>query len=379
MRTPRLIPAVFVLFLFFALPLAVHAHEFEPTEASIIVHSDTELSLSVDVDLIELFGAQFDMDGDAEEMIAAVRSLTLGDIVQASEGVKQELKAGVDIFVDGTPVVLEEFSSLSAMRLVQLLQRDPDSSNYRAEFTSTAVFREGTELQVRFPEVLGTVSLFIASPKQTLLSANELSNGYLMALGGVQGFSTKAATAVNYAHHGFLHVLPYGLDHILFVIALCLLSTRVSTLVWQISIFTLAHTLTLGLSSSGVVNLSDNLVANVVEPLIALSIAWVAFENIFAKKLHRWRLLIVFMFGLMHGLGFASALMSLGLSNSQWLTSLIFFNIGVELGQIVVVVLTVAATYWWRDKTWYPKFMQMPLCIGIGLMGLYWVVERIFL
>jgi len=361
-----------VLFLSCFIFGTAHAHEFEPTEASVIVHSDTELGLSIEVDLIELFGAQFDMQGNSKEMIDGVRSLPLSDIIQALEGAKAELETGVEAYVDGNSVAFQEFNTVSAMRLFQLLQRDPDTTNYRAEFTSTGIFESGAELQLRFPALLGTVSLFIASPQQTLLTPNELSNGYLMELGGIQGFSTKAATAVNYSHHGFLHVLPYGLDHILFVIALCLLSTRISTLVWQISAFTLAHTLTLGLSSAGLISLS----ASIVEPIIALSIAWVAFENLFAKKLHRWRIFIVFLFGLVHGLGFASALMGLGLSSSQWFISLIFFNIGVELGQLSVVALTIALVFWWRNKPWYPRFVQMPLCLGIGATGFYWAIER---
>lgn len=373
MRTFKSLLASILFLPLLVLPLMVNAHEFEPTDVSVIVYSDTELSISIEVDLIELFAAQLNMEGNSKEKINAVRSLTLGGIIQATGDVKELFKTAVEVYVDGKLIALEEFSTIPAMQLLQLLQRDPDTTSYRAEFVSQGVFEEGGELQVRFPEVLGTVSLFIASPDQTLLTPHELSNGYLIELGGIQGFSNKSATAVNYAHHGFLHVLPHGLDHILFVIALCLLSTKLSMLIWQISAFTLAHTLTLGLSSVGVINLP----ANIVEPIIALSIAWVAFENIFAKKIHYWRIFIVFLFGLVHGLGFASALMSLGLSNSQWLASLIFFNIGVELGQLTIVGLTIAAIYWARNKAWYPKCVQMPICLLIGITGLFWAVERL--
>lgn len=374
------IPILVIWLVFLCLSVNTNAHEFEVTEASVIVYSDTEFGLSINVDLIELFGNQLSIDvpeneGSAEQMIESVRSLPLSDIISAVQSAKENFRLSVNVYVDGSLAELEEFETASAMNLYQLLQRNPEMTTYRAEFTSTGVFESGSELQIQFPESLGVVSLSIASPSQTLLTPNELSNGYLMKLGGVQGFSTKVATAVNYTHHGFRHVLPLGLDHILFVVALCLLSTSLSVLVWQISAFTLAHTLTLGLSSAAVINLPSD----IVEPIIALSIAWVAFENLFAKKLHKWRIFIVFLFGLIHGLGFASALMGLGLSSSQWLTSLLFFNIGVELGQLAVVAATIFVIYWWRDKPWYPKFMQTPICVMIGFMGLYWAVERTFL
>ena len=164
-----------------------------------------------------------------------------------------------------------------------------------------------------------------------------------------------------------------GLDHIAFVMALCLLSLRVSSLVWQVSAFTLAHTLTLGLSLMGLITLP----INIVEILIAFSIAFVAFENIATTKMHRWRPLIVFMFGLLHGVGFASALRELGLPSGDWLTSLIFFNIGVEIGHLTVVALTLLVIFWWRKKHWYRKAIQIPISAIIGCVGLFWTIERI--
>lgn len=355
------------------LSAATGAHEFEPTTAEVYVYSPSVVNLSVEVDLIELVAGQLDMDGDGKELISAVRALPFADIVRAVDGAKNILNEQLEVYVDGTQLRLQAFESASPIRIYELIKLDPNSAIYRTAFYSKAGLDGGSELQFRFPQALGTVSLYIVSPSQMLVVPNELSSGYLMEAGGIQGFSTKAATAVNYAHHGFRHVVPLGLDHILFVVALCLLSIRVSTLVWQISAFTLAHTLTLGLSSAGIISLSSD----IVEPLIALSIAWVAIENLIAKKLHYWRILIVFLFGLLHGLGFAGALKGLGLSSSQWLTSLISFNLGVELGQILVVALTLLMVYWWRDKRWYPRFVQTPLCLMIGAMGLFWAVQRI--
>ena len=141
---------------------------------------------------------------------------------------------------------------------------------------------------------------------------------------------------------GFLHILPYGLDHILFVLGLFFFSTLLRPLLVQVTAFTIAHSITLGLSLVGVFSLPSS----IVEPLIALSIAVVALENVFYRKLRPSRWIIVFGFGLVHGLGFAGVLTGLGLPEGQFLTTLLSFNLGVELGQLAVIALATAATAW---------------------------------
>ncbi|GAA4229960.1 hypothetical protein GGQ68_001648 [Sagittula marina] len=142
-------------------------------------------------------------------------------------------------------------------------------------------------------------------------------------------------TFANYIPVGFDHILPKGLDHILFVLGLFFLSTRLRTLVWQISAFTLAHTVTLALGALGYVNVPGS----IVEPIIAASIVYVAVENIASDKLHKWRPAVIFIFGLLHGLGFASVLQEFGLPQGQFIPALIGFNVGVEFGQLTVVAI----------------------------------------
>ena len=127
---------------------------------------------------------------------------------------------------------------------------------------------------------------------------------------------------------GFTHIVPDGLDHVLFVLGLFLLTGRARSILWQVSAFTAAHSITLGLSLYGVITAP----ASLVEPMIALSIAYVAIENLFLSELRTWRLALVFAFGLLHGMGFAGALRDLGLPRSEFLTALVTFNLGVEGG-----------------------------------------------
>jgi hydrogenase/urease accessory protein HupE len=174
---------------------------------------------------------------------------------------------------------------------------------------------------------------------------------------------------------GFDHILPKGLDHILFVVGLFLLSTNLRVLLWQVSTFTAAHTVTLAIGSLGLVTVSPS----IVEPLIALSIAYVAIENILSSKLVPSRIGLIFVFGLLHGLGFASVLAEFGLPENGVIPALIGFNIGVEFGQLAVVLICfLAFGYWFNQKPWYRKVISIPLSVAIASVGLWWAFERVF-
>jgi hypothetical protein len=177
-----------------------------------------------------------------------------------------------------------------------------------------------------------------------------------------------------YLKLGYIHILPRGTDHILFVLALFLASTRLRPLFIQISIFTIAHTLTLALAASGKISATPSL----VEPLIAASIAFVALENLFFKDMTKWRPIVVFGFGLFHGLGFAGVLNDLGLPQDQFLISLVSFNVGVELGQISIVIAAWTLLHWFYQKSWFRHRIAMPISFGIAATGLFWAVQRAF-
>jgi hypothetical protein len=174
---------------------------------------------------------------------------------------------------------------------------------------------------------------------------------------------------------GVEHIVPAGIDHILFVIALCLLNNKLKTILWQATAFTVAHSITLALSMKGIIVLP----AAIVEPIIALSIVFVAVENILINELKAWRILIVFVFGLIHGLGFASALNEIGLPPNKFFTSILSFNLGVELGQVLVILLSFFLLILpFGKKVWYKKRVAYPISIAIALVGLYWTFERLF-
>ena len=180
-------------------------------------------------------------------------------------------------------------------------------------------------------------------------------------------------TFFSFIRAGFVHVVPLGMDHILFVLGLFLLSRMWKPLLWQVTTFTIAHTITLGLATTGLVYVPGS----VVEPVIAGSIVVIALENVFYPKYSPWRLLIVFVFGLVHGLGFAGALSELQLPAPSLLVGLLGFNVGVEGGQLTVIALAFIATLWLRDSDRYRRFVVLPGSISIAAMGAYWMVQRI--
>lgn len=174
---------------------------------------------------------------------------------------------------------------------------------------------------------------------------------------------------------GFTHILPRGLDHVLFVLGIFLLAVRLRPVLWQVTAFTVAHTITLALTVYGFVSLPPS----IVEPLIALSIVYVAVENVFTDRLHAWRPVVVFCFGLLHGMGFAGVLNEIGLPRSEFVPALLSFNAGVELGQLAVIFtafLLVGLPF--RDKPWYRHRIVVPGSLAIAATGLYWFVQRAF-
>ncbi len=178
-----------------------------------------------------------------------------------------------------------------------------------------------------------------------------------------------------YLQLGLTHIIPQGADHILFVTGLCLLSTRIKTILWQATAFTVAHSVTLALSMKNIIVLPGA----VVEPIIALSILFVAAENILLTELKAWRIFIVFLFGLIHGMGFASALNEIGLPPNKFVTSIISFNAGVELGQIAVIAavfLLIIIPF--GKKPWYRTRIVYPLSTIIALIAAWWTIERVF-
>ena len=229
--------------------------------------------------------------------------------------------------------------------------------------------------QFYWDENFGSVILRVNSNDQSELHTEIITKESLSSTFNINEDQLNIfKTITDYIVIGFEHILPKGLDHILFVLALFLLSTKFKPLFFQVTYFTIAHSITLFLGVLNIVNISPN----IVEPIIAISIAYVAFENLFTNKLNKARPFVIFIFGLLHGLGFAGVLTEIGIPDDLFITSLVSFNVGVELGQIAVILIAylLLALPFGKQK-WYDARITKPMSLVIACVGLYWFIERI--
>ncbi len=189
------------------------------------------------------------------------------------------------------------------------------------------------------------------------------------------GLLASAAAAVPEAFVlGFTHILPYGIDHILFLLALFFLTRDFGSLLAQMTLFTLAHSLTLALAMYGLVSVPPLL----VEVAIALSITFVAAENLFRERISRWRPWVVFASGLVHGLGFAHSFAQTEFTPVDFLPALFAFNMGIEAGQLVVIAIAYAMVAAWWKRANYRRMIARPASLLIAVSGLCWAAGRVW-
>jgi hydrogenase/urease accessory protein HupE len=181
----------------------------------------------------------------------------------------------------------------------------------------------------------------------------------------------------DFAEIGVRHILS-GLDHILFVLSLLLVFVSVREIFRLTITFTIAHSITLILAGTGMLVLSSK----IVEPIIALSISFVAVASVFFGN-RKWigdmkaKIIMVFVFGLFHGLGFAGLLEEIHVPEEKFVSSLFAFNIGIEIGQLIIVAVALPLILLARKKSWYPRVIQ-GIAIVIGALGIFWAIQRAF-
>lgn len=185
--------------------------------------------------------------------------------------------------------------------------------------------------------------------------------------------SPPPGSASSFFPLGVEHIAT-GYDHLLFLLALILCGGNLKSLVKIITAFTLAHSITLGAAALGLVSLPSVL----VEAVIALSIAYVAFENLFPRFAISRRWTISFLFGLVHGFGFSSVLQEIGLPKDSLVWALLNFNLGVEAGQLVAVLITLPALLWLRKQSYAGRVIQILSGI-VMLLGLGLFVDRLMM
>lgn len=361
-----------------ALPLSMSpatAHEIRPTivNAAFGEGKALELSLSTNAEaLLAGIGPQHDDTDEAPEAerYNALRALDPAALEADIRAFAPRLIEGIALEIGGEPVAL----SLTDISVPAV--GDTEQARQTLIRLTGQAAAEGV-LIWRFAPDFGASVVRVSRPGQddpfdsTFILAGDTAS---IALGPDAPPRSAMQTLYEYIYVGFDHIIPKGLDHILFVIGLFLLNSRLGPLLWQVTTFTLAHSVTLALAALGIVTIAPS----IVEPLIAASIVFIALENILTDKLNRWRLVMVFVFGLLHGLGFAGVLSEFGLPPGQFVSGLIGFNIGVEIGQLTVIaVCYLLVGLWFSGKSWYRPVIVYPASIAITLIAAYWFVERV--
>lgn len=341
----------------------LQAHDFEISSAAVILGSEgaVQVDVSLDADALAL---GLPLDASVEEVAAAISELSPEQVERA----RSESEVLIVLLADGVPLPLRAEFPHQGTPAVEAPLALGGLARLRGKIPS------GTrELVLQADERLKTIELKFFDPARQepaayLMDPGEPSPPYPLG----DGAPVQQDVFVRYLVLGFEHILPKGLDHILFVLGLFLLSTRWKPLLWQVTAFTLAHSITLALAMSGAVSLPSQ----PVEVLIALSIAYVAVENLWTSELKPWRPFVVFAFGLLHGLGFAGVLAELGAPAARLFESVLAFNLGVEAGQLAVIGLAFAFVGWYRRDPNYRKRVVIPVSLAIAATGLYWAVER---
>ncbi len=348
------------------------AHEIQPSIMTLKLADDRSFVLEVRTNieaLISKIGPDEDDtdDAPAAELYNQLRKQEPSKLNDAFKSFSPEWVSNFGLTFEGAPAALKIFSA----QIPKV--GDIDLARESTVILKGVVPSSAKNLIWAYPEKFGGSVLRIERPGQELqaefFKPGEVSEPIKIGIAEPKSAWQKF---LNYGELGYTHILPKGLDHILFVLGLFLLSIKWRPLLTQVTAFTLAHSITLGLGLYGVVKISPS----IVEPLIALSIVYVAIENIFTRKLHVWRPVIVFLFGLLHGLGFAGILTEIGLPRGDFVLGLIAFNVGVELGQLTVIALAFLVVGWLVTKPWYRDRITIPASIGIAVMGAWWLVER---
>jgi hydrogenase/urease accessory protein HupE len=357
---------------------SAQAHRLRPAIATLTLLDNGNYQLRISLNMEILLAGISPTHADTDESPEAQRYNALRRL--SPEALTDRIEVFAPVFLSGISI---EFDGLRSVPLLESVEvpavGDPERArltivNIQGEFPTDAVSMSWT-----YADEFGASAVRVGRSGAEAIQTAFLTDGATsdpFPLGAKLAPKSRWVVAWDYLALGFEHILPKGLDHILFVLGIFLLSLAWRPLLYQVTAFTVAHSITLALSLYGIVSLP----VSVVEPLIALSIVYVAVENILTDGLKPWRVWVVFGFGLLHGLGFAGVLTELGLPRSEFVTALIGFNVGVEFGQLAVILLAfLTVGIGFRNKPWYRQRVVIPISSAIALTGIFWTVERLFL
>ena len=364
-----------------SLYLPVSADVVKPALVEISVYTDErveiEIRTSVEALLTEINGRfRNTTESPNAEAYDRFREMSADDLTMAFRSFHDRLLNGVQLAVDGKAVPL------------QIAAVDIPPPGYTKVPRASVIFLEGhiprdaLALTWYYPLAFGDQAVRVRQVNEDTNQWHWSAHQWIredrptdpFSLTEIFGQPSQIKVMNTYVEAGFFHIVPRGWDHMLFIMGIFLMTLKLKPLIWQATMFTLAHSITL---TAGVFEWIRLPVA-IVEPLIALSIAYVAIENLFLKRMSRLRLPVVFAFGLLHGLGFASMLTDFGLPEGAYIQALLWFNVGVEFGQLAVLFAGYfVLSIWFSRESTFRRWVTLPGSVIIGWIGVSWCYDRI--
>jgi len=361
--------------------LPVSADVVKPALVEISVYTDErveiEIRTSVEALLTEINGRfRNTTESPNAEAYDRFREMSADDLTVAFRSFHDRLLNGVQLAVDGKAVPL------------QIAAVDIPPPGYTKVPRASVIYLEGhiprdaLALTWYYPLAFGDQAVRVRQVNEETNQWHWSAHQWIredrptdpFSLTEIFGQPSQIKVMNTYVEAGFFHIVPRGWDHMLFIMGIFLMTLKLKPLIWQATMFTLAHSITL---TAGVFEWIRLPVA-IVEPLIALSIAYVAIENLFLKRMSRFRLPVVFAFGLLHGLGFASMLTDFGLPEGAYIQALLWFNVGVEFGQLAVLFAGYfVLSIWFSRESTFRRWVTLPGSVIIGWIGVSWCYDRI--
>ena len=368
----------FFIFFFLFISLSLKSHEIKPSIADFSINESSltfEIRLNAELILsgIDASDIQNTDNSNLSYKYDDLRKLPDNDLKENIMSNWDNISQNIYIKLDG------DVQKLNLLSIEIINQRNYEVTRDTIISFHIPLDKKNTSFSFSMSKKFGSIILREQNlnKKVDQLYTNYLNSGDASDLINLN--HTVALTKINsfikYLFLGIQHIIPKGLDHILFIIGLFLFSNLIRPLLLQVTMFTIAHTITLVIASLSLINVN----ASIVEPLIALSIVYIGVENIFKKYSNtKIRYYVIFLFGLLHGLGFALVLKDVGLDYSNLLINLVSFNIGVEIAQIFILfLLYLTIGLFFSKKKYYKLIFQIPLSLFISLIAIYWFVERI--
>jgi hypothetical protein len=375
MRHSAIVVMTFISYFFASSMInSVAAHELSTAYINASIEDSGQIKGEIKINLIDLEGVlPLDSDQDGE--------LTWGEIVDNSATIENYILQNVHFLQDGNQCPLTVISNLSLQQLsddMLLLVSFSAACNNNVN-SVTVDYEMLFESDAKHKAILSLVEITSGNEFVSVFDASATQQTITISSSNIFG------TFITFLYQGIFHIL-IGIDHILFLLTLLLtipmeyrnkkwhaIASRKSILhrtLWVISAFTLAHSITLSGTALGWLPSFGSW----IEVVIAASILFNVVNNI-CPLIHRLGL-ITFAFGLIHGMGFAGALAELGFPEQQQVVSVLAFNVGVELGQIAILLVCLPVLIFARNKLTYQKYVMPSVSILIGLLAIYWVIER---